>query len=613
MPTARGTHAPPPVENRVSERHGRWEFRYESDEISEIAADGIILIESLRPTLRDRDWGTVVPQIVEETWDHVDGALTRTLNVHYEGAGGHAVGRSDMRASEDRLSLRFTFTPTRSVTTNRVGITAMLPRALAGDDARVTTPGGDARFFRFPTMISPWQPLFDISVLELSHARLDAHLEFSGDVFEMEDQRNWTDASYKIYNRPLALPFPYTVAVGETVVQEVVLTIRSAAELGKFDASVQGNSARVYDLATLLDGARPTRMPRIGLGTTTSYAHVGSTPLLETDTFDHLMIEASPRFPVGEVLATAAREAEVTGLPVDLRIIGSEDTDVSAVLTAADDAGLTVVRVGVFDESRHVTTSALWQRLQDAADGRDLELVAGARTHFAEFNREIHTIPTDADAYTFPSTPQMHMRETWHVAESLAALADVLDSARALHPHAPIVLGPVTLRPRVNAVATQLELVDRADASGYGAHLVPDSVDPRQETEWAGAWAGSVLATAAKSHVRTVTMLELAGPRGILRSKGERNPAGEVIARMAAVSGDDVHAAVDFAGSGSSVIRHGNELAVFNARLDAWILKFPGSADGHIQTLEVPAASYRMITLSQHACAALETGNRSNA
>ena len=28
-------------------------------------------------------------------------------------------------------------------------------------------------------------------------------------IFEMEDQRNWTDASYKTCVRPLALPWPY--------------------------------------------------------------------------------------------------------------------------------------------------------------------------------------------------------------------------------------------------------------------------------------------------------------------------------------------------------------------------------------------------------------------
>ena len=59
-----------------------------------------------------------------------------------------------------------------------------------------------------------------------------------GDTFEMEDQRNWTDASYKTYVRPLALPWPYTLASGAALDQSVTLTVsgdpppRAAAETG---------------------------------------------------------------------------------------------------------------------------------------------------------------------------------------------------------------------------------------------------------------------------------------------------------------------------------------------------------------------------------------------
>jgi D-apionolactonase len=35
-----------------------------------------------------------------------------------------------------------------------------------------------------------------------------------GDRFEMEE-RNWTDASFKTYCRPLALPWPFMLAAGE--------------------------------------------------------------------------------------------------------------------------------------------------------------------------------------------------------------------------------------------------------------------------------------------------------------------------------------------------------------------------------------------------------------
>ena len=48
-------------------------------------------------------------------------------------------------------------------------------------------------------------------------------------MFEMEDQRNWSDASYKTYSRPLSLPFPYPIAAGERVRQSVWIGVKEAA------------------------------------------------------------------------------------------------------------------------------------------------------------------------------------------------------------------------------------------------------------------------------------------------------------------------------------------------------------------------------------------------
>ena len=82
-----------------------------------------------------------------------------------------------------------------------------------------------------------------------------------GDTFEMEDHRNWTDASFKTYVRPLALPWPYTLQGGrDGSSSRSALTLeRHAAEAG------EGAAARSRSTVTL--GARaPARMPAIGLG-----------------------------------------------------------------------------------------------------------------------------------------------------------------------------------------------------------------------------------------------------------------------------------------------------------------------------------------------------------
>ena len=54
-----------------------------------------------------------------------------------------------------------------------------------------------------PELISPDQPAMAIRTLSHEAAPgLSVSCRLEGDTFEMEDQRNWTDASFKTYVRP---------------------------------------------------------------------------------------------------------------------------------------------------------------------------------------------------------------------------------------------------------------------------------------------------------------------------------------------------------------------------------------------------------------------------
>ena len=61
------------------------------------------------------------------------------------------------------------------------------------------------------------------SVGELTSAR--AHFNFEGDFFEMEDQRNWTDASFKTYCTPLSLGFPHQARAGSRIAQSFTVWV----------------------------------------------------------------------------------------------------------------------------------------------------------------------------------------------------------------------------------------------------------------------------------------------------------------------------------------------------------------------------------------------------
>ena len=74
------------------------------------------------------------------------------------------------------------------------------------------------------------QPFKEIRAIEHPVAPgVTARCLMTGDVFEMEDQRNWSDASYKTYVRPLALPWPYVMESGVRNHQSVELLITDSS------------------------------------------------------------------------------------------------------------------------------------------------------------------------------------------------------------------------------------------------------------------------------------------------------------------------------------------------------------------------------------------------
>src|SRR5215210_1152295 len=94
-------------------------------------------------------------------------------------------------------------------------------------------------------------------------ARVTCRME--GDVFEMEDQRNWMDASYKTYVRPLALPWPYTIPKGERSSQSVTLTLRGALPA---PAIKRGGAA----VSVAIGGATGRRVAPVGLAVPPEHA-----------------------------------------------------------------------------------------------------------------------------------------------------------------------------------------------------------------------------------------------------------------------------------------------------------------------------------------------------
>jgi hypothetical protein len=205
---------------------GRLSLRIRGGELRRVSFDGAEAVRSIAFVIRDRDWGTLALGTTSASLDlkadsfrydyaaRTDGAPV-TVSITVTGSGDGQVSIE----GEARVEGDFE--------TNRTGFVILHPiEGVAGAPADVVGSDGAPRHGRFPERISPGQPFFDIQEIRHGFAGGGAvHIRFAGEVFEMEDQRNWTDASFKTYCRPLGLPYPYRVEPQHPVRQGIRLTL----------------------------------------------------------------------------------------------------------------------------------------------------------------------------------------------------------------------------------------------------------------------------------------------------------------------------------------------------------------------------------------------------
>lgn len=503
---------------------GGWTLvRRRGDEFADIAYRGRTVLRSVRLAVRDRDWNTL-PLRVDAV--HVDDRSLR-LAVRTSGAAGALEGELVARADAYGFEITVDLVCSAAFETNRTGLVVLHPPSVSGRTLAVEHPDGSVEATRFPTAISPHQPATDITSLRWTSDAGEMRLRFSGDVFEMEDQRNWTDASFKTYSRPLALPFPVRLAPGERVTQTVTIE-----RLGPVPASGPTRSA-VIDLRA--EGTAPS----LGIAASTAPEPAAALPHrpLPGDTVLVELDLASPAWPA------ALARAQRAGLPVDVRFIVDEGRPDALREGIAALAGTHVRRVTAFradGPARHVsdedTITAL--RAAMARAGLRVPIAGGVRTHFTELNREHHRLPTGLDGIGFAVTPLFHDPSTAQLVESVAMQRLVASQAVRLADGVPVDIGPIGLLPHVNAVATTAEPRPTvADLRrGYGPALLA-AADPRQGAIELAAWTIASAAALTVPGVRSLSYFEEWGPRGIRESDGTDRPVAAAVAALAELGG----------------------------------------------------------------------------
>ena len=460
---------------------GRVRLCLDGIDLRYVEIDDVEVIRRVFVTLRGVDWSTVeLSQLateVTQTDDRI--AVAGAGHARLDAVDAACTVRIEVLAT-GALEYAVEWSPRSSFAYNRMGLCVLHPPEACTGRAYRTSDGDSGRL---PTTIGPQptvdgdpRPLFEpFTELELDVAGLGpSRFAFTGDRFEMEDQRNWSDGSFKTYCTPLTLPRPHAAEPGRPIRQ----TLR--VEPPPRRSTVRRRRSEIVELACAdaPDGA----IPRLGL-----CWRPGAPPAIGRLGPHHVRVDLRRPGTVAGELAAAAAFARSAGCALIVAVHAPlPDTDALALHGDVISHLLAFADVGAVPAG--------------------VRVVGGTDDWFVELNRA-RPDPAGLDGLAWSVTPQVHAGDEPTMVEGLAAQTDQLTCARAFAPSLPLLVGPITLRPR------------------YG----PDPIDPRQGSAFAAAWTAGSVAAQAAGGAWSATYFETHGPGGVL--DGERTfPVFDVLA-----------------------------------------------------------------------------------
>lgn len=489
--------------------------------IRKLTWHGVEVVRGIECPIRDASWGTCPSEILDETVSATADEFEVTHRVSI--ANGSLLCCLTFRGSaEGSFVTSMVLTPQVDYLTNRAGFVILHPlEGLAGARLAVLPSDGSATPAVFPRLISPQQVAFKIVGLVYQKQGIQTTLTFKGEVFEMEDQRNWSDASYKTYCRPLSLPMPYVLSAGRPVVQEV--RIRSAGVPSVPNIESTSDARKEVRLEPIEE-----QVPTIALALDAlSIPDSKESRLLELANVQALQIRVHAAS-ADRVLRSVHSSIRNGDLQVELEIVveaGHElDSTLAEVAKRCGQLSIRVARVIVLPEAylRSYQPNGPWPEGPTPREAciaarrhfPESQIGGGVLTHFAELNR-CRPDTSLCDYITHGSAAIVHAADDRSVIESLESLPHVYASARALASERTYRLGLVSIGLRSNPYGKDV-------AANQDQTRVPMArADPRQRGLFAAAWATGAVAATERHRVSSMALAAPVGPFGVVYRRAE--------------------------------------------------------------------------------------------
>jgi hypothetical protein len=546
----------PPVASRTLQA-GAWSCTFADGAVRGLRWKGIEIVRGIAYLLRDTHWGTAPGRIehLQLTQDAERFALRFELTMPLGGATLVARARIEGHA-DGRFEFVVDAAPDHDIDTNRCGFVVLHPAGYAGQPLQITHTDRRAQATRFPREISPGQPVFDIrSMAYMADASTPVTCTLEADLpgrpderYEMEDQRNWSDASYKTYVGSLLDPWPYRLPARQSFRQRIRVAL--GPEAGTAAAQTAQTPAR----ATVRIGAPiGTRLPAFGLGVPEGAAGL-------SDEERTAVAQLRPRWLWAQ--ATLLRD----GVQADLAALAelARDSDAAVQLDVLCPDGLApqacarlaadlCTAAALVPQAVRLCPVAYLKSYQPSDRWPDLppleDYAAAARTAFAsaqvgggmvtgftELNRKRQG-PQGLDFIAHTTSPIVHAPDDASVMETLESLPQIAHSVRQIWPGLAHRIGPVTLAMARNPYGASTH------PNPSGGRTALAAIDPRHQALFGAAWCVGYAAALVSSGLEVLALLDAHGPSGPLLARSQPGwrrgavvPAWQVAALLARAS-----------------------------------------------------------------------------
>ncbi len=486
---------------------GNIDLFYENGFIRQFKVKKTEVLRMIYFAIRDTNWGNLSSTISDEKIEHTSDTFSINYKVKYfENSTAVFEWQVEIKGQKtSEISFEIEGKALRDFKTNRAGFCVLHPiENISGERLSIEHTDGGRQNYVFPENISAHQPFFDIKGMAWKVNDSKFELDFEGEVFETEDQRNWGDASYKTYCTPQRLPFPKPLYAGDVVHQKVnfkLITLGNEGEKSKdiFEENKVSFSLGICENSTYLT------IPNIVI------SNIRSLNLSHYRTEVNFSIDWEPTF------KCSIEKSQNLKLALDLNLFLSENYKEEISIFFEKYTDLPLKYLTLLSNNQLVTEQTLIDYIPYLKNKLiDTQIGIGTQYNFTEINRNRFDAAS-ADFISMSFSPTEHAIDDLTIIENAETVKYLVDSTKAMY-NKPVHLSPIALKRRYNPYATDKNAINIS---------IENQLDERQKTAFLAQWTKVLISNLIASGVASVSLFKTHGELGIMNDEGGKYPVFE--------------------------------------------------------------------------------------